>query len=97
MKVNILVPFLNNFGEKGFYQSQELGLAYAFFNAGIDVTVYKCVKNEIAGIDTPFPVIYKKVNFIINEPINKNNAFKVFFSRLKAFFSNKDKEKLKLN
>lgn len=77
MKVNILVPFLNNFGEKGFYQSQELGLAYAFFNAGIDVTVYKCVKNEIAGIDTPFPVIYKKVNSIGSHALfNPEKLFK---------------------
>ena len=39
----------------------------------------------------------KKVNFIINEPINKQSGFKVFLSKLKAFFSNRNKENSKLN
>lgn len=63
-RVVIIVPFLNNFGEKGFYQSQELGLADAFKNNGWDVEVYKCVKDKSFTETKDYPVHYVKVRNI---------------------------------
>lgn len=82
------------------YKYKDIGTAYLRFllrNSGKDLENIQ-FKNVFDESEFKIPtVIYKKVNFIINEPINKNNTFKVFFNRLKAFFSNKDKERLKLN
>lgn len=44
MKLGILVTIINNFGEKGFYHSQEVGLGKALTELGHDVTIYKCVE-----------------------------------------------------
>lgn len=44
MKIGILVSMINNFGEKGFYNSQEIGLAKALVSLGDDVIVYKLLK-----------------------------------------------------
>lgn len=43
MKVAIVVPIIGNFGKKGFYHSQEIGLGKTIASHGNDVTVYKCV------------------------------------------------------
>lgn len=44
MKIGILVSMINNFGEKGFYNSQEIGMAKALVNNGHSVVVYKLLK-----------------------------------------------------
>ena len=44
MQIGILVPFMNNFGEKGFYNSQEVGLGKALVKNGNDVVIYKLIK-----------------------------------------------------
>ena len=44
MKLGILVTIINNFGQKGFYHSQEVGLGKALTELGHDVTIYKCVE-----------------------------------------------------
>ena len=46
MKLGILVTIINNFGEKGFYHSQEIGLGKALADMGHDVTIYKCVERK---------------------------------------------------
>lgn len=43
MKVAIIVPIIGNFGRKGFYHSQEIGLGKEMAKHGNNVTVYKCV------------------------------------------------------
>lgn len=44
MKIGILVSMINNFGEKGFYNSQEIGMAKALVSNGHRVIVYKLLK-----------------------------------------------------
>ena len=44
MRIGILVTIANNFGQKGFYHSQEVGLARELEKRGHVVTVYKWVK-----------------------------------------------------
>ena len=46
MKLGILVTIINNFGQKGFYHSQEVGLGKALNELGHDVTIYKCVAKD---------------------------------------------------
>lgn len=46
MKVAIIVPIVGNFGRKGFYHSQEIGLGKEIANYGHEVKVYKCVPNK---------------------------------------------------
>lgn len=53
MKVAIIVPIVGNFGRKGFYHSQEIGLGKEIASHGNEVTVYKCVSvNSMEGIQT---------------------------------------------
>jgi len=82
------------------YKHKDIGTAYLRFllrNSGKDLESIQ-FKNVFDESELKVPtVIYKKVNFIINEPIAKQSGFKVFLSKLKAFFSNRNKEKLKLN
>ena len=46
MKVAIIVPIVGNFGRKGFYHSQEIGLGKEIASHGHEVKVYKCVSNK---------------------------------------------------
>lgn len=46
MKIGILVSMINNFGEKGFYNSQEIGLAKMLSSKGHEVTVYKLLSKK---------------------------------------------------
>lgn len=46
MKIGIVVLFINSFGKKGLYNSQEVGLAKALSRRGHIVTVYKCVEKK---------------------------------------------------
>lgn len=48
MKVAIIVPIVGNFGRKGFYHSQEIGLGKEIASHGHEVKVYKCVPNKSA-------------------------------------------------
>lgn len=50
MYIGILVPFLNTFGKKGYYHSQEIGLAKCLSKYDHQVVVYKCFK----GIDASY-------------------------------------------
>ena len=53
MKVAIVVPIVGNFGRKGFYHSQEIGLGKEVASHGNCVTVYKCVPlKSMKGIQT---------------------------------------------
>lgn len=44
MKLGILCTMLNDFGKKGFYNSQEIGLGQQLFDMGHTVTIYKGVR-----------------------------------------------------
>ncbi|MBR0309144.1 MAG: glycosyltransferase [Mogibacterium sp.] len=46
MNIAIVVLFMNSFGKKGFYQSQEFGMADAFAVKGYDVDVYRCITEQ---------------------------------------------------
>lgn len=46
MKVLVVVTMTNNFGKKGTYNSQEIGLARGLTELGHEVIVYKCVVSE---------------------------------------------------
>ena len=46
MKIGIVVTILDGFGEKGFYHSQEFGLAKELVKRGHDVILYKCVYKD---------------------------------------------------
>lgn len=46
MKVAVIVPIVGNFGRKGFYHSQEIGLGKEIASHGNEVKVYKCVSNK---------------------------------------------------
>ena len=53
MKVAIIVPIVGNFGRKGFYHSQEIGLGKELASEGNEVIVYKCVPEKaMDGIQT---------------------------------------------
>ena len=44
MRIGILVSMINNFGEKGFYNSQEIGMGKALAQRGHKVKVFKLLK-----------------------------------------------------
>lgn len=44
MNVGLFVPFMNNFGKKGFYNSQEIGLAKEIRNLNNKVFIFKLIK-----------------------------------------------------
>ena len=46
MYIGILVPFINNFGKKGYYNSQEVGLGKALSKLGNSVIIYKLDKER---------------------------------------------------
>ncbi|WP_111931113.1 glycosyltransferase family 4 protein [Clostridium tertium] len=46
MKVGILTTNISNFGEKGLYNSQEIGMAKALYKMGIKVVIYKLISNK---------------------------------------------------
>ncbi|MDT6472275.1 glycosyl transferase family 1, partial [Enterococcus faecium] len=46
MKILIVVTMTNNFGKKGSYNSQEIGLARGLAELGHEVIVYKSVKSD---------------------------------------------------
>ena len=48
MYIGILVPFMNNFGQKGFYHSQEIGLGKALCKKNNRVVIYKLIKEGMS-------------------------------------------------
>lgn len=53
MKLGILCTMINGFGQKGFYNTQEIGLGRALAHMGHDVTIYKaCKKAEGVNAET---------------------------------------------
>ena len=46
MKIGILVLFVNSFGKKGLYNSQEIGIAKELHRRGHNVVIYKCVGSD---------------------------------------------------
>lgn len=46
MRIAILVSMINNFGEKGFYNSQEVGMAKQLAKQGHEVTIYKLLHKD---------------------------------------------------
>ncbi len=46
MRIGILITFIGNFGQKGFYNSQEIGLAKALDRLADEVIIYKLVDNR---------------------------------------------------
>lgn len=48
MRIGILISSIGNFGQKGFYNSQEIGLAKMLARDGNDVIVYKLLKKDAA-------------------------------------------------
>lgn len=49
MRIGLLVLSVGEFGNKGFYNLQEVGLGKAFGNDGHTVEIYKCVHKSKAG------------------------------------------------
>lgn len=49
MKIGILISFICNFGEKGFYNSQEIGLAKALAKTFEKVTIIKLLSSDKQG------------------------------------------------
>lgn len=88
MEIGILVSFMNNFGQKGLYNSQEIGLAKALVQLGNKVTVYKLLKkgshvpqNETMG---DLSVMYSVVrnigaNGIVNSHILSKSMEKLIY------------------
>ena len=46
MKLGILVTIISGFGKKGFYHSQEIGLAKSLAELGNEIIIYKCVSKS---------------------------------------------------
>ena len=50
MFIGIFVPFINNFGKEGYYNSQEIGLAKALAKKKHEIIIYKLTKEKITSI-----------------------------------------------
>lgn len=46
MNIGIFVPFMNNFGRKGFYNSQEIGLAKELSKSNNNIIIFKLVRGK---------------------------------------------------
>lgn len=91
MNIGIFVPNVGNFGAKGFYNSQEIGLAKVLSDQCDNVIIFKLVKNNdsineeciksnckiiyIPSINIGVNGILKDVNFIEKYGINKLVCF----------------------
>lgn len=70
MKIGILISYIGNFGEKGLYNSQEVGMAKALYKKGNDVIIYKFISNrskkdiEIEKINEGIVIYYIPVQHI---------------------------------
>ena len=84
--IAIVVLFLDSFGKKGFYQSQEFGLADAFAKAGYPVEVYRCTKDEPHEEDRGYPVYYPQVkNFGTHALFRPEKLFRKHYDVVIAF------------
>lgn len=68
MKIGILISMINNFGEKGFYNSQEIGMAKALVSMGNEVTIYKLLARgseiPLENNQQPYRIVYSTVNSV---------------------------------
>ncbi len=92
MKAGILITSISNFGEKGFYNSQEIGLAKALSNKFEEIIIYKlCYKSQksitetVEGFDNIKMKIIAARNIGINGIIdinilNKSIDILIYFS-----------------
>ncbi|MDU7947261.1 MAG: glycosyltransferase [Clostridium sp.] len=70
MKIGILISYIGNFGEKGLYNSQEIGMAKALYKKGNDVIIYKFISNrkkkdiEVEKINEGIAIYYVPVQHI---------------------------------
>ncbi len=73
MKVGILVLFVNSFGQRGLYNSQEIGMAKELSRRGHKVVIYKCVdeskKSQLDVLDNNLTYILQPVKTIGNNAI----------------------------
>ncbi len=98
MRIGIIVTFVSNFGEKGFYNSQEIGLAKALSNDCDEVVIYKATtlndEKEDKQIEGYNNVRYIKLpsrhlgnnGFIDLEQLDKKLDSVVYFSDTQLFF-----------
>lgn len=79
MKVLIVVTMTNNFGKKGSYNSQEIGLARGLTELGHDVAIYKSVVNkDEAGeeqINSHAKIIYIKCPYMGSNGLMPTKSF----------------------
>lgn len=70
MKIGILISYIGNFGEKGLYNSQEIGMAKALYKKNNDVVIYKFISNtkkkhiEVEKINEGIVIYYIPVKAI---------------------------------
>ena len=84
--IAIVVLFMNEFGKKGFYQSQEIGLANAFYEAGWDVEIFRCIPGESYEEGDRYPIHYRKVKkFGSHALFNPKKFFHRKFDFMAAF------------
>lgn len=77
MKIAIVVPIVGNFGRKGFYHSQEIGLGKELVSLGHNVTIYKCVSfSQQKNIATE-KLAALKISYIPTHSIGPHGLFNV--------------------
>ncbi len=74
MRIGLLVLSVGNFGNKGFYNLQEVGLGKALGRAGHTVEIYKCVhKNQAEKTELIAPGV--RLHFIGVRTLGNNSLF----------------------
>lgn len=61
MKLGILCTIINGFGRRGYYNSQETGLALALADAGHEVVIYKGINPQLSRTEEE---VYPKVKLV---------------------------------
>ena len=78
MKIGILITSINNFGQKGFYNSQEVGLAKALAKKFVTVDVYKLVRiDQKKRSETIKNYANTKIHFIPAKNIGINGVINI--------------------
>jgi len=76
MNITIVVPYVGNFGQKGFYNSQEIGLSKVLANHGNTVTVVR-LHNKKVSSEINITEISNKIN-LMSIPSNKFGTHGLF-------------------